>query len=160
MAAESNPPGDIPDSVQFVRYTSPSGGYSLEVPEGWARSESGSGVAFADKLTSIRVEVQPATGAPTPEQVRSGSEPALAAGVRAFKEVAVQTASLPAGLAVLLRYQANSDPDQVTGRQVRLEVDRYEIFHDGRLVVVSMSAPAGSDNVDVWRRVSRSVRIA
>ncbi len=39
VAPEINPPGDIPDSQAFVRFTSPAGGYSLEVPEGWARSE-------------------------------------------------------------------------------------------------------------------------
>jgi hypothetical protein len=144
--------------VQFIGYTSPTGGYSLEVPEGWARTESRMSVTFADKLTSIHVDVQPATQPPTPESVRSTQEPALAAGARAFKEVEVQPASLPAGPAVLLRYQANSDPDAVTGRQVRLEIDRYEVFRNGRLAIVSMSAPAGSDNVDVWRLVSRSLR--
>jgi hypothetical protein len=158
VAAESNPPGDIPDSVQFVRYTSPSRGYSLQVPEGWARTESGTSVTFADKLASIHAEVQAAAQAPTPDGVRASREPALAAGVRAFKEVGIQSFTLPGGPAVLLRYQANSDPDQVTGRQIRLEVDRYEIFHDGRLVVLSLSAPAGSDNADVWRLMSRSVR--
>ena len=42
LAAEKNPPGDIPDDQVFVAYTSRAGGYSLKVPEGWARTEKGS----------------------------------------------------------------------------------------------------------------------
>src|SRR5207248_392432 len=49
---ETNPPGDIPDNQAFVRYQPTSGGYSIEVPEGWARTD-GPGVAtFTDKFNS------------------------------------------------------------------------------------------------------------
>ena len=35
---EVNPPGDIPDNQAFVPYTSSSGGYTISMPEGWARN--------------------------------------------------------------------------------------------------------------------------
>ena len=76
--------------------------------------------------------------------------------VRAFQEIKVQAVALSSGSAVLLRYRANSEPNQVTGKVYRLEVDRYEIFRSGRLASVSLSAPAGSDNVDVWNKISGS----
>ena len=61
----------------------------------------------------------------------------------------------PAGRPTLLiRYRANSAPDAVTGKQVRLEVDRYEFFKNGQLAALSLSAPAGSDNVDAWNQIS------
>jgi hypothetical protein len=50
LAAEKNPPGDIPDDQVFVSYTSSASGFSLKVPEGWARSERGSDVQFIDKF--------------------------------------------------------------------------------------------------------------
>ena len=41
---------------------------------------------------------------------------------------------------------------------LRLEVDRYEIYSRGRLAILSLSAPAESDNVDVWNQISHSFR--
>ena len=55
-APEVNPPGDIPDDQVFVAYTPPAGGFSVKVPEGWARSEQGGAVVFTDNLNSIRME--------------------------------------------------------------------------------------------------------
>src|SRR5487761_2784650 len=48
IAAEKNPPGDIPDNQAFVAFTSPLG-FSIKVPEGWARRESAGAVNFSDK---------------------------------------------------------------------------------------------------------------
>lgn len=160
IAIESNPPGDIPDSTQFVAYQSPSGHYSLQHPEGWAQTNNGSNVQFADKEHSIRVDIESATTARTPDTVRSMDEPKVRSSVRAFEEVKIATANVPGGSAVLFRYRANSNADPVTGKQVRLEVDRYEIYSSGRLAIVSLSAPAGSDNVDVWNQISQSFRFS
>src|SRR4051794_21026165 len=52
--AEVSPAGDIPDNQAFVAYRPPGAGYSVKVPEGWARSASGRAVAFTDKLNTIR----------------------------------------------------------------------------------------------------------
>jgi len=51
LAAEKNPPGDIPDNQVFLKYASAAGGYSLKVPEGWARIEDGADVSFTDNTT-------------------------------------------------------------------------------------------------------------
>ncbi|MEA2595260.1 MAG: hypothetical protein QOF01_1729, partial [Thermomicrobiales bacterium] len=74
----------------------------------------------------------------------------------AFALVDVTAVDLPAGPAVLIRYQANSAPDEVTGKQIRLDVERYELFKDGKLAAISLRVPAGSDNVDVSNMISRS----
>jgi hypothetical protein len=153
---ENNPPGDIPDTQAFTDYRSQPGGYHLQVPEGWARSEHGSSVVFSDKLNSVSVDVSAASGPRTPDTVRSTDEPKLRSTVRAFQEVKVETVTLPAGQAMLLRYRANSAPSDVTGKVYRLEVDRYEVYRSGKLAAISLGAPAGSDNVDVWKKISRS----
>src|SRR4051794_28052892 len=41
---EVNPPGDIPDDLAFITYSSSEGGYSIQVPEGWSRTETGANV--------------------------------------------------------------------------------------------------------------------
>src|SRR5262249_27554919 len=69
VAPEVNPPGDIPDSQVFVAYTSPAG-FSIKVPEGWARTERSDGAHFADKYGSVDIAVAPTPGAPTAQTVR------------------------------------------------------------------------------------------
>lgn len=48
IAAEKNPPGDIPDDQAFVTFKSPLG-FSIRVPEGWARRDLAGGVTYSDK---------------------------------------------------------------------------------------------------------------
>ncbi len=64
VAPEKNPPGDIPDDQVFVTFQAPQG-FTLQVPEGWARTDNPSGVVFADKYGEIAVLVAPATAPPT-----------------------------------------------------------------------------------------------
>lgn len=155
---EINPPGDIPDNQAFVPFTSVDGGYTISMPEGWARTESGPNVRFADKLHTFTVDAVCAANAPTVESVTSEEVTRLTREVPAFELVDVTEVVLPAGPAVLVRFRTNSTPDDVTGKQIRLDVERYELFKDGRQVAISLAVPAGSDNVDVANLVSRSFR--
>jgi hypothetical protein len=155
---ENNPPGDIPDNQVFVSYHSSAGGYSLDVPEGWARSETGPNVSFVDKLDSIKVQITSGSAVPTVQSVTDSDVPQLEQQVEAFEKVEIKAVDLPAGQAICIRYRANSAPDSVTGKKVRLEIDRYELFKDGKLAAISLAAPAGSDNVDVWKQISDSFR--
>ena len=56
-------------------------------------------------------------------------------------------------------YRRNSAPDQVTGRQYRDEVERYELVSGGREVVLEMYGPVGADNVDAYRTMVQSLRL-
>jgi hypothetical protein len=156
MAPEVSPPGDIPDNQAFVTYTSADGGYNIAMPEGWARQESGPNVNFVDKLHRFAVDVTCVDSAPTAETAKSVDAAQLAQQIPAFELVEIKPVDLPAGPAILIRYRMNSAPDEVTGKQIRLDVDRYEIFKDGRLAAISLAVPAGSDNVDVSNQISRS----
>src|SRR5690349_11683068 len=52
---ESNPPGDIPDNQVYVVYRPTVGsftGFTVKVPEGWARTEQGGSTVFTDKLNT------------------------------------------------------------------------------------------------------------
>lgn len=156
IPTEDNPPGDIPDNQAFVTYTSTVGGYSVVMPEGWARKEDGANVTFSDKLHSFVVETQCASAQPTVESAQSTDIPWLEQHEPGFTLVDVKAVDLPAGPAVLIQYQTNSAPDEVTGKQIRLDVDRYELFNKGTLAAISLRVPAGSDNVDVSNIVSLS----
>ena len=156
VPVESNPPGDIPDNAAFVPFTAKAGGFTISTPEGWARTTTATSVTFTDKLNTVVVSWTHASSAPTVASVKRREVPVLARTERAFKLGSIKGATLPAGPAVFVEYQANSEPNAVTGKQYRLDVQRYVLFRNGREIAIGLRSPVGSDNVDPWRIVTES----
>jgi len=127
VAQEKNPPGDIPDSQVFVAYHSPLG-FSLKVPEGWARTDRGDGAMFADKYNALDVALSSASAAPTTTSVTDHEAALLVTNGRAVKIAQVKSVKLRSGPAILIVYSSNSEPNPVTNRQLRLENNRYLIY--------------------------------
>ena len=157
LKPERNPPGDIPDNQVFIDYISPLG-FSLKVPEGWARRDLPDGVSFADKYGRVTVTQTAATKMPNVEEAKQTLVPDLEKNSRAVKVAAVKPAKLPAGPTILISYGSNSDPNSVTNKAIRLENDRYYFWKDGKLVSVNFSAPAGADNADQWDMMAMTFR--
>ena len=155
VPAEKNPPGDIPDSQVFIDYASPQG-FTMKVPEGWARTDRADGASFVDKLDGVVLMVGKADATPTVDSTKTVYVPALEKSERAVKVSAVKSVKLPAGAAIRIVYTSNSEPNQVTNKQVRLENERYLYFKDGKLVTLELYAPKGADNVDQWQLMSKS----
>jgi hypothetical protein len=175
VTAESNPPGDIPDTTVYVPFHADKGHITFKVPEGWARSTSSTSVTFTSTVNSITLQWMPASQAPTAQSARSKDVPALQRSELAFRLHHIITCApsctipystgpivdtLPAASAVVITYGSNSKPNAVTGKQYRLEVVRFEFFHGGTEAVITLSGPQGSDNKDPWRLVSESFRWA
>lgn len=156
--AEVNPSGDIPDNQAFVPYSPPGASFTVSVPEGWSRLVQDGGVAFTDKLNSVRIAAGPQPQAPTVESVRAQELPALRASVPGYQAGTLTIVSRTAGPAVLITYGALSDPDPVTGRSRPNDVQRYEFWHTGQSVTLTLSGPKGADNVDPWRKITDSLR--
>jgi hypothetical protein len=135
-APEVSPAGDIPDNQAYVRYAPPGAGFSVKVPEGWSRTQSGGATTFTDKLNSIRLE--------------SGTPPAHAGKAGTVKRTA--------GTAQKLTYLTKAKPNPVTGKAGTDAVERYVFTKGGRSAVLTLSGPEGADNVDPWRIVTDSVR--
>jgi hypothetical protein len=155
-ASDVSSAGDIPDTQAFITVSSPDGTYSMKVPEGWSQTQAESATAFTDKLNSVRVEMTSAPAAPTVASATASEVPAIQAASRGFTLGNVSTVRRTAGQAVLIAYQADSPADPVTGKSVRLDVERYEFAKNGRQVTITLSAPAGSDNVDPWKTITDS----
>ena len=155
-APEVNAAGDIPDNQVFVAYAPPSGGFTVKVPEGWARSEVGGAVTFTDKLNSVRMETVAAASAPTVASVSQTDLPAIKAAARNFEPGTVKTVTRAAGTAVLATYRADAAPDPVTGKVVHDDVERYAFWRAGKTVILTLSGPQGADNVDPWKIVTDS----
>ena len=152
-AAEAAVAGDIPDTQAFVAYSSPSG-FSVKVPEGWARSTDGTATVFSDKFNTIRLDTMSMVSAPTVGSVTTTDLPAIALAAKNYKAGKVSVVKRKAGDAVLATYQVDGGANGVTTKIVRLDVERYEFWRNGKSVVITLSSAAGSDNVDPWRIVT------
>ncbi|MBK3623672.1 hypothetical protein JHN59_02225 [Streptomyces sp. MBT49] len=156
---ESNPPGDIPDNQAFVAYQ-PSGGsftgFTVKVPEGWARTDQGGTTVFTDKLNTVKITAVSAAAAPTTGSVTSKVIPQLRSQVSKFAAPKVSEVTRHAGRVVLLTYQGDSAKDPVTGKVVRDAFERYAFYRAGHEVDLTLSGPVKADNVDPWRIVSDS----
>jgi hypothetical protein len=151
-ATEKNPPGDIPDDQVFVSYTSSAGGYSLKVPEGWARTERDSDVEFIDKFDGVAVAVASATTAPAMKDVVAG----LQQPEKVLRVVSTKEIRLPAGTALLVRYESDSEANPVTNKRIRLENEAYVFYKNGKTATLTLWAPKGADNADQWKLMSES----
>jgi len=160
VPVESNPPGDIPDNTIFIPFHVAAAGLTLTTPEGWARTHTADSVTFTDKLNTVVVSWSTAGQAPSVNSAKANDVPSLKRSTRAFQLESVQATSLPAGPAVLISYRANSDPDPVTGKQYRQDVLRYELYHAGKQVNLTLLSPVGADNVDPWRTITQSLKWA
>lgn len=155
VAPERNPPGDIPDTQVFVPYVSPLG-FTIKVPEGWARKTDGSSAHFADKYNTIDILVTDQAAAPNVQSVKDRQVPDLESMGRAVKVTGIKEINVSGSAAVLISYTSNSNPNPVTNKQIRLEHDRYIFYKAGKLATLDMAAPQGADNVDAWRLMAGS----
>ena len=157
VAPEHNPPGDIPDTQVFVPYGSPLG-FTIKVPEGWARKTGASSARFADKYNTVDIAISDQSTRPTITSLKEVQVPTLESTGRAVRVSQVKDIRLGASMAVMVAYTSNSDPNPVTNKQIRLEHDRYFIYRNGKLATLDMAAPQGADNVDAWRLMAHSFR--
>jgi hypothetical protein len=154
---ESAPPGDIPDNTVFIPYQFTAGNLEVKVPQGWARTGAAGSVSFTDKLNTITLTTIKAA-APTPASAQATEVPRLRGSLRNFVLTSVSVVTRPAGAGVLIKYDAASQPDPVTGKVYTDEIERYEFYRGGVVAIVTLSGPQGADNVDPWRTVTDSFR--
>lgn len=143
--------GEIPDAQEFMNYTSSVGGYDVQVPETWTPSVSGEDIKFTHSYNGIRVQIIRTTEPYTMETIKNVYVSEL---VRKGRAVAVKNVSMAAtksGQAIMVEYESNSEP--VNGKKVRLENRRYYYYKDGRLAALTMWAPLGADNENIWKQI-------
>jgi hypothetical protein len=156
VTPEVSPPGDIPDSQVFITYKS-AAGFSIKVPEGWARKDDGATTTFANKYDLVAVITKDLTKPLDQSYAKLTLAPEIEQG-RAVKIGTISNVVLKGGSAVRITYTENSEPNTVTNKQIRMESERYFFGRNGKLVTVYLSAPLGADNVDQWQLMSSSFR--
>ena len=156
--AASTAQGDIPDNQQFLTFRNARGGYSIQYPEGWARSGSGTSVTFQDKSNMITIQVSPGS---QPSTASVGKElKQQAASDPCFSPGTPQTVTAGPNQAIKVTYTTRGAKSPVTGQRNKVSVDRYVFFKGGKVATVDLSNPVGVDNVDAYRMISESFRWA
>jgi hypothetical protein len=145
-ANQANSAGDIPDTQAFVRYEGT--GWSVLVPEGWARTQGGSAVTFAWNSDGEAIVSSPRADAATVIRERFG---ATGTGTPRVATVGGQSATV-------FTFVSRSKPDPVTGKTLTLENQVYLFARGGRRAMLVLWAPKGADNVDQWKKISESFR--
>jgi hypothetical protein len=154
--AKSAATGDIPDTQNFLTLKAMHLGVEMLYPEGWTVLETASGVSINDKNNLVRIAISRGP-APTAASVQAQlgslkrSTPGLTAGTP-------RMISLKSGPVVKVTYTTVSAPNPVTGKQVKLTVDRYALTHAGRVATVDLGTPVGVDNVDAYKRMIESFK--
>ena len=157
LPPQPHPPGDIPDTQVFIEYHSPLG-FSVKVPEGWARLLNADGVTFTSTYDGLAVQLTKSAMPPSVDTVKQNQAVLLEKSPAAVRITSVAAVDLPAGRAVLISFSSNSEANAVTGKAIRLENAQYLFWKDGRLAALTLSAPLGADNVDQWQLMAQSFR--
>ena len=152
--AASAAAGDIPDNQVFIVLHDGAAGFSMKYPEGWAQKGSGGNATLRDKNNIVHVVV--AKGAPPTVQTVTAQMAQLKATSPSLTAGRPATLTIGRAPAIKVTYTTTSAPDPVTGKSVKLIVDRYYLSHAGKVAVVDLGTPRGVDNVDAYRMMIQS----
>ncbi len=137
----------------FEQYTSPKGGYHTIYPGGWNVGSKGSTVRIAKFGNAIVIAVRPAKTAPKPAGVKAALKKQRAKGDLLKVTKPPREVTLPAGKAVRVAF-TQARPASATSDAATLLVYRYILFHDGKVVVLSMLGPKEFDNRVAYRLIA------
>jgi hypothetical protein len=151
--AHATAAGDIPDNQVFLVFRNGAATYSMKYPEGWAQQGAGNRVTFRDKNNIVRVVVV-AAAAPTKASVQADVGRLHSAQI----QHPPQATAISGKPAFKIVYSTRSAPNAVTGKRLKLVVDRYYLWKAGRRAVIDLGTPEGVDNVDAYRLMIESFR--
>jgi len=148
-------PGHIADQQAWVTYAPRGGSYKILAPLGWARTESGGKVTFANKLDGESVQVS--SGACTAGDPRTTLSKMVLHSGAPVTDLRVGSIALPAGPAHLAEYQTTSR-EPATGKRVPVTANAYFLERDGRCALITFWSPVGAGNEAYWQETARSFR--
>jgi hypothetical protein len=160
VAPEASPLAGIPADQVFITFTSPAG-YMVKVPRGWTRRDNERETVFSDKHNRIALMVASASSRPFDmAYAQSTLAPELERAGKAVKITELAEMTLKSGRTLKIAYDTNSEPNEVTNKRVRQENERFYFVKNDKLVVLSLTAAKGADNVEPWRLIAASFRWA
>jgi hypothetical protein len=148
--------GDIPDNQVFLMFNNTKAAYSIKYPEGWAQQGEGDHVTFRDKGNLVRIDVVPG-GKVSTDGVIADVERLKQQETSLTFQTPIEV-MLHGTRAVKVVYTTAGAENAVTGKRVKLVLDRYVVPGAGKHAVIDLGTPEGVDNVDAYRLMSESFR--
>ena len=144
---------DPKSGLLFDTYTNATLGYRLLYPGGWNVTRKGTTVRIAKFGNAIVIAERPAKSAPKVKGVKAALKKQKAKGGLLAVAVPARPVSLSAGHAVRVVFTQARDAS-ATSPAATLLVYRYILYHDGKLVVLSMQGPQQFDNRAAYKLIA------
>ena len=141
----------------FPVYTNRAGGYSFQYPGGWHVGERGSDVRISRAKDAIVAVVRPRHSRPwyrgyqrqLTAQLAKGNTKLISAIVKPARPVKFGDAKVT--MAVIAQMRPHSKPKKVI-------TYRYLFWHNGKLLLLSLSSVKGVNNADAYNLIASSFR--
>ena len=130
-------------------------GYRLLYPGGWNVTRKGTTVRIAKFGNAIVIAERPAKSAPKLKGVKAALKKQKAKGGLLAVAVPARPVSLSAGHAVRVVFTQARDAS-ATSPAATLLVYRYILYHDGKVVVLSMLGPQEFDNRVAYKLIAET----
>jgi hypothetical protein len=148
----TEPPGTfIPASgtarsgLLFEQFHNATLGYHLPYPGGWHVNRKGTTVRIAKFGNAIVIAQRASKSAPKLKGVKAALKQQLKKGSVLSVTLRVRSVKLPAGTSLRVVY-TQARPASSTSPAATLVVDRYILFHNGKVYILSMQSPKQFDN--------------
>lgn len=141
----------MPETQSFMNYTSTAGGYDVQVPENWTPKAEGANITFTHGYSGIEVVIVKTAEPFTLENIKGVQVADLVRTGSAVNVISVSLANTKNGPAAYVEYESNSNGS--AGKKIRLMNHRYYYPHEGELAVLTMWAPLGADNQNIWSQI-------
>jgi hypothetical protein len=144
---------DPKSGLLFDTYANAALGYRLLYPGGWNVTRKGTTVRIAKFGNAIVIAERPAKSAPKLKGVKAALKKQKAKGGLLGVAVPARPVSLSAGHALRVVFTQARDAS-ATSPAATLLVYRYILYHDGKVVVLSMLGPQQFDNRAAYKLIA------
>jgi len=144
--------GTIIADQTFSSYSSASGNYDVQFPDGWTTQANGSNVRFTHAWSGLQVEITQTNAPFTLDAIKAGPVADLMRTGRAVTVRSVAAVTAKSGQAVLVTYECNAEPQ--SGKQIRIENQRYYFYSNGSIAAMTLWAPVGANNWKIWAQMA------
>jgi hypothetical protein len=146
---------DSKSGLLFDTYANAALGYRLLYPGGWNVTRKGTTVRIAKFGNAIVIAERPAKSAPKLKGVKAALKKQKAKGGLLAVAVPARPVSLSAGPALRVVFTQARDAS-ATSPAATLLVYRYILYHDGKVVVLSMLGPQQFDNRLAYKLIAET----
>ena len=129
----------------------------IQTPSDWKITEKGSDTIYTGKTDGGSVVISSASAVPTIESVKRDQVPQLEKQGKAIKVADVKSQTMPNGTTIIyVVYTSESNVDQYTRKSSLLDNVTWYFYKNKKLAALTLWAPKGTANANLWKQISES----